>query len=88
MLSGVQSAKTTKKEMKPAENRAWHVQQMDIISAEYEEEKAAARAAGHGHAITRAIIAKRHGLPPNTLKYFRTNHYAPSRIKRRNKNAN
>lgn len=69
--------------MTPSEKREFDVQQMDIISAEYEEEKAAARAAGHGHSITRAIIAKRHGLPPNTLKYFRTNHYAPSRIARK-----
>ncbi len=69
--------------MTPAEKREFDIQQMDIISAEYEEEKAAARAAGHGHSITRAIIAKRHGLTSKSLAYFRTNHYAPSRIKRR-----
>lgn len=69
--------------MTPAEKREFDVQQLDIINAEYEEEKAAARAAGHGHSITRAIIAKRHGLHPKRLSYFRTNHYAPSRIARR-----
>ena len=73
-----------KKEMTPADNRAFEVQQMDIINAEYEEEKAAARAAGRGHSITRAIIAKRHRLHPKRLAYFRTNHYTPSRIARKN----
>lgn len=69
--------------MKPAESRAWRVQQMDIINAEYEELKAEARAAGRGHSVTRAIIAKRHGLKPKQLAYFRINHYSPSRIARR-----
>lgn len=64
-------------------DREWHIQQMDIINAEYEEEKAAARAAGRGHSITRAIIARRHGLGPKQLAYFRTNHYTRSRIARR-----
>lgn len=59
------------------------MQQMDIISAEYEEEKAVARAAGRGHSITRAIIAKRHGLHAKQLAYFRTNHFTRSRIARR-----
>lgn len=65
------------------EDRDWRVQQMDIISAEYEEEKAKARAAGHGHSVTRASIAKRHGLHPKQLEYFRTNHFTRSRIARR-----
>ena len=63
--------------------REWHIQQMDIINAEYEEEKALARQRGCGHSITRAIIARRHGLKPKQLAYFRTNHFTRSRIQRR-----
>jgi hypothetical protein len=66
-------------------DREWHIQQMDIINAEYEEEKALARKQGRGHSITRAIIARRHGLPPKRLAYFRTNHFCRSRIQRRKK---
>jgi len=69
--------------MTPREEVEWRVQQLDIISAEYDEEKAKARAAGHGHSVTHASISKRHGLPPTALKNFRTNHYTPSRIARR-----
>lgn len=65
------------------EEQDWRVQQMDIISAEYEEEKAKARAKGLGHSITRAIIARRHGLHEKQLAYFRTNHFTRSRIARR-----
>jgi len=69
--------------MTPAEKVAWRVQQMDIINAEYEEEKAEARRQGRSHSITRAIIARRHGLHPKQLGYFRTNHFTRSRIARR-----
>lgn len=64
-------------------DREWHIQQMDIINAEYEEEKAQARREGCGHRITRAIIARRHGLHPKQLAYFRTNHFTSSRIARK-----
>lgn len=64
-------------------DRERHIQQMDIINAEYEEEKAEARRKGCGHTITRAIIARRHGLHSKQLAYFRTNHFTRSRIARR-----
>jgi hypothetical protein len=69
--------------MTKSEERDWECTQMAIISAEYDEAKAEARASGRPHQINYAAIEKRHNLEAGSLKTWRANHLSPCRGKRK-----
>lgn len=75
-------AGTNKTTESAAAPRDWNCQQMAIISAEYDEEKEEARAAGNGQRINLAIIARRHGVTGKQLKNWRANHLSACRATR------